>query len=387
MASDKAPSPPQAIPLPDPGTGAARPADSDAASPSLKGYALAAAMGRQLSEPLTSMQGIVQTLLDTGKISRRKVQTLLGDIGRVRDLSMQSQQLLRLTQGHLRQSHERMRLDSAVRQVLEQHTESFHLQGVELVQRIRPVEIILDPGMVSALIGAALDCATRRGSRLLVTLELRNWPEHGMLTLKTVQTVVANHALTANTDMVDTVAWSLLCELARATAVVLTHSEEPGHSTLSLEFPRTVRQLEGLTLADMESTDDSQSPVDSKLVSGQRVLLLTVDEAVAGIVSRVCDHMGLLLDTAISSESAVRHCERQKPHMLIFDERQADATFNALREDLQRLEARFPMIGIADDSNTLAMSGWMGDSIARIGRSNLRAQLPQVLMLELTKAL
>lgn len=353
----------------------------------LKDYALAAAMGRQLSEPLGDMQTIVQALLDTGKISRRKVQMLLGGLARVRKLSMQSQQLMRLSQGPVRQSHERLRLDTVVREVLEEHAEVLHEQGVELVQRIRPVEIILDPGMVSALVSAALDCASVRGSRLLVTLEMRNWPEHGMLTFKTVQTVVADHQLTVNTGMVDTVAWSLLCETARATSVTLTHAEEPGHSTLSLEFPRTVRQLEGLTQADMDGGEDSQSHMDSKMVSGQRILLLTSDVALGQAASRICSHMGLVLDIATSSVRAVRHCEMGKPQLLIFDERDTDEMFDALRQDLQRLEPGFPMIGIADDANTLAMSSWMGDSIARIGRSDLRAQLPQILALELTKSM
>ena len=375
------------MPPPADAPAAVQPVGDAATPPALKGYALAAAMGRQLSEPLADMQNIVQALLDTGKISRRKVQMLLGGLARVRQLSIQSQQLMRFSQGLVRQSHERLRLDMVVHQALEAHTEAFHQQGVELVQRIRPVEVILDPGMVSALLDAALDCATVRGSRLLVTLDMRNWPKHGMLTLKTVQTVVANHTLTVNTGIVDTVAWSLLSEVARASAVTLTHTDEPGHSTLTLEFPRTVRQLEGLTQPDMNMSDDSQSHLDSKMVSGQRILLLSSDEAVGKTASRICSGMGLVLDISTTSERAVRHCEMEKPQLLIFDERDADAAFEALRQDLQRMEPGFPMVGLADDANTLAMSSWMGDSIARIGRSNLVAQLPQVLALELAKSL
>ena len=75
-------------------------------------YELVATMGRQLSGPVANMHSILQALLDTGKISRRKVQMLLGDLAAVRQLSMQSQQLLRLAQSPLRQSHERVRLTS-----------------------------------------------------------------------------------------------------------------------------------------------------------------------------------------------------------------------------------------------------------------------------------
>ena len=122
------------------------------------------------------------------------------------------------------------------------------------------------------------------------------------------------------------------------------------------------------------------------MVSGQRILLLTSDDSLGQITSRVCNHLGLLLDTATSSERAVRHCEMEKPHLLIFDERDTDEAFDALRNDLQRVAPGFPMISIADDANTLAMSSWTGDKIARIGRSELRVRLPQVLALELAKA-
>ena len=54
-------------------------------------YELVATMGRQLSEPVAQMQSIVQALLDTGKISRRKVQMLLGELAAIRRLSMQGQ--------------------------------------------------------------------------------------------------------------------------------------------------------------------------------------------------------------------------------------------------------------------------------------------------------
>jgi hypothetical protein len=350
-------------------------------------YELVATMGRQLSGPVASMQSIVQALLDTGKISRRKVQMLLGDLAAVRQLSMQSQQLLRLAQSPLRQSHERVRLDQLLLQALDEHVEAFKLHAVELVQRIRPVEVILDPGMVTSLVNAALDCAAVPGSRLLVTLELGNWPEHGVLTLKTLQSVTGGQAPVSPPGLTDSLVWSLLNETARASAVLLGHAEAPGQSTLTIEFPRTVRQLEGLTMSDMEAEEDSMSHADSKMVSGQHILLISSDPALRMEVTRVCLRMGLVIDTSLTSALAVRHCEIEKPQLIIVDERIADTTFDELREDFQRLDPGFPMIGIADDSNTLSMSSWMEDSMARIGRSDLPAQLPRILAVELTKAL
>ena len=362
--------------------------DAPQAPPALApDYELVATMGRQLSGPVANMQSIVQALLDTGKISRRKVQMLQGELASIRRLSMQGQQLRRLVQSPLRQSHERVRLDQMLLQALDEHTEAFKLQAVELVQRIRPVEIILDPGMVTSLVNAALDCATAPGCRLLVTLEMANWPEHGVLTLKTLQTVTAGNALEPQPAPTDSLAWSLLNETARASAVLLTHAEAPGQTTLSIEFPRTVRQLEGLTMSDMEAEEDSLSHVDSKMVSGQHILLISSDPVLRMEVTRVCSRLGLVIDTALTSALAVRHCEIEKPQLIIVDERMADTTFDDLRDDFQRAEPGFPMIGIADDSNTLSMSSWMDDSMVRIGRSDLLAQLPRILAVELTKVL
>ena len=169
--------------------------------------------------------------------------------------------------------------------------------------------------------------------------------------------------------------------------MLLTHAEAPGQTTLSIEFPRTVRQLEGLTMSDMEAEEDSLSHVDSKMVSGQHILLISSDPVLRMEVTRVCSRLGLVIDTALTSALAVRHCEIEKPQLIIVDERMADTTFDDLRDDFQRAEPGFPMIGIADDSNTLSMSSWMDDSMVRIGRSDLLAQLPRILAVELTKVL
>ena len=350
-------------------------------------YELVAAMGRQLSNPLSTLESIVQGLLETGKISRRKVHMLQDELANIRRLSMQGQQLLRLAQSPLRQSHERVRLDSLVLQALQEQAQAFELQGIELVQRIQPVEIILDPGMVTSLVQAALDCAAQPGCRLLVTLEMAHWPEHGMLTLKSLQTLAAP---TANADPValtDSLAWNLLNQTARACGVLLGHSESAGHTSLSIEFPRTVRELQSLAQSELDHEEDSLSNVDSKMVAGQRILLITPDPVLRRDVTQLCAPLGLLLHSVLTPALAVRYCEFEKPRLIVIDERVLDTVFDDLRDDFVRAEPGFPVIGIADDSNTLSMSSWMDDSMVRIGRTDLASQLPRLLALELTKVL
>ncbi|RYG07890.1 MAG: hypothetical protein EON92_17605 [Burkholderiales bacterium] len=71
--------------------------------------------------------------------------------------------------------------------------------------------------------------------------------------------------------------------------------------------------------------------------------------------------------------------------MIVIDEKLHDHYFDELREDLLRSDINFPCVEISSASNTFEMSNWMGDSISRISRDALRAQLSSILVMELAK--
>jgi hypothetical protein len=83
----------------------------------------------------------------------------------------------------------------------------------------------------------------------------------------------------------------------------------------------------------------------------------------------------------------VRYVETDMPHMIIIDERIRDEAFDALIDDMRRLDPNFGFLEIAEGSNTFEMSSWMSDSMTRISRDVLRDQLASLLTLELAKAL
>lgn len=349
-------------------------------------YVLAGAIGLQLSEPLADMQRIVHDLISTGKISRAQVQELSGAIETARRVAMQSQQIARLSRGRLRQSHERLALDAVVKQALAERHQFFHQRGIELAQRIKRVEVIVDPGLLSSLIEAAIDWASDRGHRLTVSLEIKNLPEHGLLVFKSTQTITTRAADSpAVEDEFEKLSWHLLTEIAQAIGVALDRVKSSEESVLTIEFPRTVKQLEGLTAVEMDLGNDSWMPSESKSLAGHQILLVTADEGLRDDIGDICGNMGLLVDSVASPEQAARTCAVEKPHMLIVDERVRDARFDALWQELLRQNPNFPTIEIASDANTLAMASWMSDSMTRVSRGSLRAQLPQVLVLELAK--
>ena len=55
-------------------------------------------------------------------------------------------------------------------------------------------------------------------------------------------------------------------------------------------------------------------------------------------------------------------------------------------QDIRRLDPRFGFLEVTDDVDTFEVASWAGDSMTRVSRNALRAQLPAVLTLELAKA-
>ena len=162
-----------------------RPADSD--------YALSGVIGRQFSAPLARMQKALEEIETTQHFSPKNMMVLSSGVNLANKLAMQSQQIARLAGGRLTQSHEKLKLDTLLSTALEERAEQFRNGGIEVFQRINPVEVIVDAGLLYSLIEAALDWACGLGRKLTVTLEIKNWPEHGLLILKTSHVVASSH--------------------------------------------------------------------------------------------------------------------------------------------------------------------------------------------------
>lgn len=357
-------------------------ATSAAAPAAEPDYAIAGTIGAELAEPVNQMRQIVHEFSQTRRISRSQMLTLMAAVEKANDLARQSQQIARLGAGRVRQSHERIRLDSLIQQALSERAQILQLRGADVRQRLKPVEIIVDPGLLSSLLDSALDLAADLGRDIGVTLAIKNWPEHAVLTLRVGHTDAVS-ALPAPPDSLNA---HLLKLTAQAMGVTFARSDSPGETTLVLEFARTVKQLEGLTTTELEVGGDSSFHTGTRPLAGHRVLLISNDPLVRGAVDEAARTMGLTLDSALTVEQAVRLSELELPHLIVIDERLRDDRFDEFRNTIRRLAPNFGFVEIADEANTFEISSWMSDSIARVSRDVLRAQLPSVLALELAKA-
>ncbi len=366
------------------------PAEPTAPAPTTEqpDFALAGVIGSQLAAPLQTMKNIVEDFSQTRKISRLQLNDLVRAIAVADKVARQSQQIARLSEGRLRQSHERLPLGTLVEDAINERIAAMQLVGIELVRTIRPVEIIVDPGLLSSLIDATLDWAIALGQRVTVSLSIKNWPEHAVLLVKASQTVVSE-APSDLSELGDAMDWQLLVQVARVMGVSLQREFSPGEAQVVLEFSRTVKQLEGMTAMELDSSEDSPSSMHSvsRPLAGHRVLLVTGDPMVRAEVQSASGLLGLVVDTVSTTRQAIRCVEIDRPHMLIVDERVRDEQLDNLVLDLKRHNPNFGLLEVADDANTFAMASWTSDTNTRVSRELLRAQLSSLLTLELAKAI
>lgn len=95
-------------------------------------------------------------------------------------IARQSEQLARLSEGRVRH-HERISLEQRATTALRDRHQALGERGIVLEQSIRPVEIVVDPGLLFNLVETALDWAIRHVRHIAVTLGVKEGPEHGLL--------------------------------------------------------------------------------------------------------------------------------------------------------------------------------------------------------------
>jgi len=367
---------------------ASPPAPVAATAPAPAGLAptLPGIIGAQLSQPVALMKDVLAQFRHTHTISRTQMVILGEAVNAAHRIALQSQQISRLAGGRLRQSHERLSLHTLLQEVLDSKLNQAAHTGLQVRRKIKPVEVIVDPGLLWSLLEVAVDWAAEQGQRIQVSLDVKNWPEYGILMLKASQHI-AVPANDEEAESPDTLNWHLLQQIAQTMGLMVERVIAPDHTLVMLEFPRTVKQLEGLTAVEMNVGGDSSSFFlsESKPLAGHRLLLVTADEGIRADVKDACDMLGLVMDTTPTSVQAIRFCEMDKPHMIVIDEKLHDHYFDELREDLVRSDINFPCVEISSASNTFEMSNWMGDSMSRISRDALRAQLSSILVMELAK--
>ncbi len=349
-------------------------------------YEVAGAAAAELAVPLTRIRQTLDALVAAGHIGSVHARPMMEAVDAAAKIAMQGRLLAKVASGSVRHSNEQVGLDKIVNQLLNLRLVLLQQQRIALQRNIRPVTVIIDKDLATALIDAALDWALEPGRALEVSLEIKDWPAHGLLRLRTSQIVFASGQ--AEDPNPEKLSWHLVTEIGRAIGATIDRVKSPGETLLMIEFPRTVREFEGLTSMEVELGIPSAIGSSSRVLAGHSALIITSDVRLREEAKRVCLEMGLVVDNVPSSLLAAQRCEAERPDVILIDERFNDERFEQLRVSLTRKQANLPLIEIAyGHSETQAIVGWGSDKMTRVSRAELSSQLPQALALEMSKIL
>ncbi len=309
----------------------------------------------------------------------------------LRRKAMSMQQVSRLAQNRIRQSHEKLSLPEVLQSVIHERRAESAALGVVINTRFKPVEIIVDPGLLVSVMGAALDWMGEFGTIIRVGTSMKNWPQHGLLSLSSAQGVRTQEDVDKRSAVSQSISWHLLQQTALAMGVGMEVSENSHERTLVLEFPRTVVALEGMTMMEMDagpaSMHSTYGSINSNFIAGHQVLLISQDYDFFKQVREICKTLSLRCEQAPSVQMAERMCEQNPPHLIMCDEELTDEHYDQLLDDLQRHNPGFPSIVVSSGNFGFEMSDWSGNNKSRVAREQIGEQLPAALVMELSRSI
>lgn len=373
-----------------------RPAHEGTAAPlALSSLALIKAMGAELAQPLHQMTHVLRELRAGRALQPRDIDALEAALDQARGIAIAGQQLARLAEAPTRAGTERMSLERVLQEVLDEARPGLLSRGVEVRQRLRPVEVQAEPSRLALLLDTALQWAARRGHRLMATLTRRAWPDHGLVILRCGGPDSSEAAGPAGgsavTPTTDNLTWYRLQLLAQALNVQVQRSLAPGATALTLEFLDTVPLSAHLSNLELESNASrlaraaSAMPERSPPSQGQArglapyLLLVSDDAALQAITGAACRPLGLTMEVADTPLRAHWACARARPAVLVVDDGVHDDALDALLVDLHEGPARPQVIEIASGPEVLTLSDWSLDEAHRLSRASAATRLPLLL--------
>jgi hypothetical protein len=346
-------------------------------------------VGEELAQDLTRVLGLIAHAAANPKSYGDDLQWSYFLVEELRRKAKGMQQIARLTQNQVRQSHEKLALHHVAQSVLDERKSEYSANGLIINTRFKPVEIIVDPGLLVSLIMSALDWVTEFGSVVRMGSSMKNWPQHGLLTFQAAQGVRTQLDADHKSAVSQSIAWHLLQHTAQSMGVGLEMNDTLTERSLTIEFPRTVVALEGMTMVEMDAGpgNDSFGSVNSNFIAGHQVLVISADYNFFQQVREVCKGLSLHCDQAPNVQMAERMCEQRVPHLIVCEESLANDRYDLLLEELQRHSPGFPTIIVDDGIHGFELSGWSSDSKSRISRKEVAEQLPSALTIELSRSI
>ncbi len=347
-------------------------------------------LGADIAAPLTAAIERVHALATTGRIDRHNLRVLRDELEAARQIGIIGQQLARFGSGRLRQSHERMHLTQTLRDVLTHRAREIRTRGIELVQYLRPIEVIADASLLFGLLSGMLDWALANAQASVeLRIDIKPGLSQARLTCRFTRRpdnavrIEARPSLAAG---LDSLTWEVVQQTAWTMGLTIERIDESDGTTLTLDFPRTVNdQVEGVSATELDQ-GFAQS-AHARPLAGHQVLVVASRRDVRAQVVEALRSTGLIIDVVPSIAEAAQFCHDGLPHAIVYESALGGERFEELRDGLLAEAPELAFIEIAEEGNDFEISSFTGAHATRVGRDAIVASLPSALMFELSKGL
>lgn len=351
--------------------------------------AVVARLGAEIAAPLTAALDRVRFMASSGRIGRADLLALRDEIDLARQAGMRGQQIARITNGQIHPMPERLRLDTLLRQVLDEQVAQS--AGVGSHPDLAAVTVLADPSLLGTVLRAAADWSLSQArASISWRLWVQDWPVQACLVCHFVHlppdvaTPPAGLPAGLPADgahhmpALDTLDWLLLTFSARLSGVHLQRDDSPSDCTLTLRFPHTVTET-------LEDNGDSPQPA-LRLPPGSQVLVLAGRREARQRVREALQGHDLFIDHVASVAEATQYCADGPPQMLLFESAFDGDALRALVDRMAPPSGALVLVEITPAGRQVGV-GQLGERpVTELGAEALRDELARVLAHALAQA-
>lgn len=351
--------------------------------------ALVSEFGADVAGPLTAALERIDSLNESGRITRADLRALREEVQQARQAGMLGQRLTILASGGLRHSSERMVFDETVLSVLGKRANESPDRAVSIEVSSAKAEIVVDATLMFSLLNTLFDwalghsggpCAfrTEAGSGTsYVQLECRYEPRQ-------IDPAPTESGEPLRPPRLNAMAWRILEQTAAAMGLVMQHQEDGQIASLTLQFSRAAPD-EAVPVAMVTADADSTPAASRRPLAGSQVLVISSRRDMRVQIRDALRNMGLMIDFVSSVNEAARFAEGGPPDGVIIEAIQRGERFARFREELIAKSPGCAFIEIVEQGRTFEKSGFGSDGLGRVGRDVIDSALPAALNYELAK--
>jgi len=349
---------------------------------------LVAALSEQAVESSNLLLRALNYLVGAGRLRRSEAKALSDAMHQLRATSLRAQQITRLAGGRIRQARERVDLAELVRHVLDERHVEIEAGSATVNSELQPVDVLLDPPVAISLLNAILDWGLSFSKELTIMLVPSEWPGPAQLKVR-VKTPPPSSAHPGGVGWTvrprgrrlnDGLHWMMLRQIAASSSLEVTRSREDGAALLTIDFPKTFLNTEGMACLELTDTDNQAAPLRDTWV-----LVIAREDRLRNEAVDALRKMGIDAVAAADTASARTVIADGRPNVLVTAYDILPADIVAFRQDVLGGEDRCPLVEITRELPSFHLSGFDRFETPKVGREQLTAELPPTVLFELVK--